>query len=129
VRRLKARHSAGPYLSERNRHCARTGYIKHDNDSVEGEEANVDYRRPIIVASSASKAGWINTSTVRAGVHAMLVNNLGYRQSDEVWSAPSRQERRADHRFAPADECLAGVPLTTRPGRPRRRRGHGREQW
>lgn len=64
------------------------GYIKRDNDSVEGEEANVDYRLPDYRGVLGIEGGMDQHLHGRAGVHAMLVNNLGYRQSDEIWSAP-----------------------------------------
>jgi len=61
------------------------GSLKRDNDSVAGEDAFFSYRPPdhrgqlgIEVACDAALRG-------RAGIKSVTINNVGYRQAENVW--------------------------------------------
>jgi len=75
--RYYPRHSTAAHL---------LGYIRKDNSSVEGEEAFFNFRLP-------DYRGWVGIEGAfdqylrgRAGMKSVLVNSLGYRQSETVWN-------------------------------------------
>jgi len=57
------------------------GYVKRDDSSAEGEDAFFSYRLPDYSGISGVLRG-------SAGAESVLVNNLGYRQSETVWNQP-----------------------------------------
>ena len=61
------------------------GYLRRDNDSVEGEESYYSYRLPDFRGVVGVEGGLDEELRGRAGAKSILVNNLGYRQSENVW--------------------------------------------
>ena len=64
------------------------GYLRSDNDSVEGEESFFSYRLPDYRGVVGIEAGFDAQLRGMAGAESVLVNNLGYRQSENIWSQP-----------------------------------------
>ncbi len=64
------------------------GYVLRDNSSSEGEDAFFSYRLPDYRGAAGVEAGFDAQLRGRAGAAAVLVNNLGYRQTENVWSRP-----------------------------------------
>ncbi len=64
------------------------GYVQRDDSSAEGEDAFFSYRLPDYRGSVGVEAGFDAQLRGRAGAEAVLVNNLGYRQTENVWSQP-----------------------------------------
>jgi len=64
------------------------GYVKRDDSSSEGEDAFFSYRLPDYRGQVGVEAGFDAQLRGRAGAEAVLVNNLGYRQTENVWSRP-----------------------------------------
>jgi penicillin-binding protein 2 len=64
------------------------GYLRRDNDSQEGEEATFDYRQPDYRGVVGVEYGYDAELRGRAGAASVLVNNLGYRRSENVWNQP-----------------------------------------
>ena len=62
------------------------GSLKRDNDSVEGEEAFFSYRLPDFRGDLGIEYGFDKELRGTAGAKSVLVNNLGYRQTETVWS-------------------------------------------
>lgn len=62
------------------------GCLKRDNDSVEGEEAFFSYRLPDFRGDLGIEYGFDRELRGAAGAKSVLVNNLGYRQTETVWS-------------------------------------------
>ena len=63
-----------------------TGSVKRDNISVEGEEAFVSYRLPDYYGQIGIEAAYDKVLRGKAGVKSVLVNNLGFRQTENVWT-------------------------------------------
>ena len=63
------------------------GYIHRNDDSVEGEDAYFSYRLPDYKGVVGIEGGFDQELRGRAGAKSVQVNNLGYRQSETVWSA------------------------------------------
>lgn len=63
------------------------GYVRRNNDSVKGEEAFFSYRLPDYRGAVGVEGGFDARLRGRAGAKSMLVNNLGYRQTENIWSA------------------------------------------
>ncbi len=61
------------------------GYLRRDNDSVEGEEAFYSYRLPDFRGVVGIEGHFDQQLRGRAGAKSVLVNNLGYRQTENVW--------------------------------------------
>lgn len=61
------------------------GYLRRDNSSVEGEDAYFSYRLPDYRGVVGLEGGLDEELRGRAGAKSILVNNLGYRQSENVW--------------------------------------------
>ncbi|MGA2281237.1 MAG: penicillin-binding transpeptidase domain-containing protein [Verrucomicrobiota bacterium] len=64
------------------------GYVQRDDSSSEGEDAFFSYRLPDYRGAAGVEAGFDAQLRGRAGAAAVLVNNLGYRQTENVWSRP-----------------------------------------
>lgn len=63
------------------------GYVVRDDSSVEGEEAYFSYRLPDYRGAVGIEGGLDAQLRGRAGAKSVVVNSLGYRQTDEVWAA------------------------------------------
>ncbi|HEU6447246.1 MAG TPA: penicillin-binding transpeptidase domain-containing protein [Verrucomicrobiae bacterium] len=68
------------------------GFVRKDDSSIEGEEAFFDYRLPDWRGVLGIEGGYDSYLHGHAGVESVLVNNLGYRQTANVWSAPEPGE-------------------------------------
>jgi penicillin-binding protein 2 len=64
------------------------GYVLRDDSSSEGEDAFFSYRLPDYRGVAGVEAAFDAQLRGRAGAAAVLVNNLGYRQTENVWSQP-----------------------------------------
>ena len=64
------------------------GYVLRDDSSSEGEDAFFSYRLPDYRGATGVEAGFDAQLRGHAGAAAVLVNNLGYRQTENVWSKP-----------------------------------------
>ncbi|HVV74036.1 MAG TPA: penicillin-binding transpeptidase domain-containing protein, partial [Verrucomicrobiae bacterium] len=62
------------------------GHVKRDDRSVEGEEAFFSYRLPDYRGMVGVEFGFDKELRGAAGAKSVLVNNLGYRQTENVWS-------------------------------------------
>ncbi len=65
------------------------GYVLRDDSSKEGEDAyDFNYYLPDYSGQVGVEAGFDAELRGRPGTEAVLVNNLGYRQTENVWSQP-----------------------------------------
>ena len=64
------------------------GYLQLDDRSREGEDADFNYRLPDYRGAVGIEAGFDAQLRGRAGAESVLVNSLGYRQTENVWSPP-----------------------------------------
>lgn len=62
------------------------GYLRKDNSSFEGEEAFFNYRLPDYRGVIGIEGVFDAQLRGRAGVKSVLVNYLGYRQSENIWT-------------------------------------------
>jgi penicillin-binding protein 2 len=62
------------------------GHLRKDDSSVEGEEAFFNYRLPDFRGAIGVEHAFDSDLHGRAGAKSVLVNNLGYRQTENVWS-------------------------------------------
>ncbi len=62
------------------------GYLRADNRSMEGEVADVNFRLPDYRGHTGVEHDFDQELRGRAGVKSVLVNSLGYRQSENVWN-------------------------------------------
>lgn len=62
------------------------GHVKRDDRSVEGEEAFFSYRLPDYRGMVGIEFGFDKELRGAAGAKSVLVNNLGYRQTENIWS-------------------------------------------
>lgn len=62
------------------------GYLRKDNSSFEGEEAFFNYRLPDYRGVVGIEGVFDAQLRGRAGVKSVLVNYLGYRQSENIWT-------------------------------------------
>jgi penicillin-binding protein 2 len=62
------------------------GCVQRDDSSAEGEEAYFSYRLPDYRGSLGIEWGYDKELRGTAGAKSVLVNNLGYRQTENVWS-------------------------------------------
>ena len=62
------------------------GYLKRDDSSVAGEEAYFSYRLPDYRGAIGVECGFDTELHGRAGEKSVLVNNLGYRHAENIWS-------------------------------------------
>ncbi|MEI9866201.1 MAG: penicillin-binding transpeptidase domain-containing protein [Limisphaerales bacterium] len=63
------------------------GYLRSDDSSAEGEEADFNYRLPDYRGVVGVEGRCDAELRGRAGVESVLVNNLGYRQSENILNA------------------------------------------
>jgi penicillin-binding protein 2 len=61
------------------------GYLRRDDRSVEGEESYYSYRLPDYRGLIGIEGGFDEELRGHAGGKSVLVNNLGYKQSETVW--------------------------------------------
>jgi penicillin-binding protein 2 len=64
------------------------GYLQSDDRSVEGEDADFNYRLPDYRGVVGIEGRCDAELRGRAGAESVLVNNLGYRQSEAILDAP-----------------------------------------
>jgi len=64
------------------------GYLRSDDSSQAGEEADFNYRLPDYRGVVGVEGRCDAELRGRAGEESVLVNNLGYRQSENVWLPP-----------------------------------------
>jgi penicillin-binding protein 2 len=64
------------------------GYLTRDDSSYEGEESFFSYRLPDYRGVVGIEGGFDAQLRGRAGAESVLVNNLGYRQSENMWATP-----------------------------------------
>lgn len=64
------------------------GYVRRDDDSTEGEQAFFSYRLPDYRGVVGIEGHFDEQLRGLAGGKSVLVNNLGYRQSETVWATP-----------------------------------------
>jgi penicillin-binding protein 2 len=62
------------------------GCLRRDDSSAEGEEAYFSYRLPDFRGLLGIEAGYDQLLRGRAGAKSVLVNNVGYRQTESIWS-------------------------------------------
>jgi penicillin-binding protein 2 len=63
------------------------GYVVNDPSSVEGESAYFSYRLPDYRGAVGVEGALDSELRGQAGAKSVVVNSLGYRQTDEVWVA------------------------------------------
>ena len=64
------------------------GTLQFDDESQEGEDPVFDYRLPDYRGMTGIEWGFDPVLRGRAGGESVLVNNYGYRQSENIWSQP-----------------------------------------
>ena len=64
------------------------GYLSRDDSSKEGEDAYFNYYLPDFRGVTGIEWGFDSLLRGRAGAESVLVNNLGYRQSENIWNQP-----------------------------------------
>jgi penicillin-binding protein 2 len=64
------------------------GYLRSDDSSAEGEESYFSYRLPDYRGVVGIEGGFDAQLRGLAGAESVQVNNLGYRQSENIWSQP-----------------------------------------
>lgn len=64
------------------------GYLQHDNSSEEGEESSFNYRLPDYRGVNGVEGFFNEALHGSAGMESVLVNNLGFRQSESVDTQP-----------------------------------------
>ena len=69
------------------------GCLQFDDKSREGEEAAFSYRLPDYRGLIGIEAGFDSQLRGRAGAKSVLVNNLGYRQNETIWSPAEPGQR------------------------------------
>jgi penicillin-binding protein 2 len=62
------------------------GHLQRDDSSLEGEEAFFSYRLPDYRGVLGIEGGYDKELRGAAGAKSVLVNNVGYRQTENVWS-------------------------------------------
>jgi penicillin-binding protein 2 len=105
------------------------GYLRRDEGSTDDDEIFFNYRLPDYAGDAGIESTFNDDLKGRPGAKSVLVNNLGYRQSENVWSpvAPGRTVRLTiDHSLQRAAEMAlsqqmnqtrgAAVVLDTRNG-------------
>jgi penicillin-binding protein 2 len=65
------------------------GYLSRDDSSKEGDDAYFNYYLPDYRGVTGIESGYDSWLRGHAGGASVLVNNLGYRQSENVWSQPA----------------------------------------
>ncbi len=62
------------------------GHLQRDDSSMEGEEAFFSFRLPDYRGSIGVEFGFDKALRGMAGAKSVLVNNAGYRQTENIWS-------------------------------------------
>ncbi|MCX6927788.1 MAG: penicillin-binding transpeptidase domain-containing protein [Verrucomicrobia bacterium] len=62
------------------------GHMRRDDSSMEGEEAFFSFRLPDYRGSIGVESGFDKELRGMAGAKSVLVNNAGYRQTENIWS-------------------------------------------
>lgn len=62
------------------------GYLRRDNDSVEEEFSDYSYRLPDYRGVVGIEGGLDKFLRGRAGLKSVLINSLGFRQEETIWS-------------------------------------------
>ena len=62
------------------------GHLRRDDESQEGEEAFFSFRMPDYRGEVGVEYGFDKELRGTAGAKSVLVNNAGYRQTENVWS-------------------------------------------
>jgi penicillin-binding protein 2 len=62
------------------------GHLRRDDDSKEGEEAFFSFRLPDYRGDVGIECGFDKELRGTAGAKSVLVNNAGYRQTENIWS-------------------------------------------
>jgi penicillin-binding protein 2 len=62
------------------------GYLQRNNESSEGERTNYNYRLPDYVGVTGMEGLFDDDLRGSAGEKSVLVNYLGYRQSEKIWT-------------------------------------------
>lgn len=62
------------------------GQLRRDISSAEGEDSFLNYPLPVYRGTVGIEAAFDSELRGRAGSKSVLVNNLGYRQSESIWS-------------------------------------------
>jgi penicillin-binding protein 2 len=62
------------------------GYLRKDNRSMEGEVADFNFRLPDYRGHVGIEGEFDSELRGKAGVKSVLVNSLGYRQSENIWA-------------------------------------------
>jgi penicillin-binding protein 2 len=62
------------------------GRLQRDDSSVEGEESFFSYRLPDYKGAVGIEAGFDKELRGMAGAKSVLVNNIGYRQTENIWT-------------------------------------------
>jgi penicillin-binding protein 2 len=62
------------------------GFLKRDDSSMEDEDAFFNYRLPDYRGLLGIEGAYDQALRGKAGVKCVLVNNLGYRQSETIWT-------------------------------------------
>jgi penicillin-binding protein 2 len=62
------------------------GYVRRDDSSVAGEDSFFNYRLPDYRGIVGVESALDTELRGKAGVKSVLVNNLGYRQSENIWA-------------------------------------------
>ncbi len=102
------------------------GYLQHNNDSNEGEKTNYNYRLPDFVGVTGMEGLFDSELHGNAGEKSVLVNYLGYRQSETIW-APAEAGRNVVLTIDLDIQKAAEAALQEAPSqRARRGGGHGR---
>lgn len=65
------------------------GYVRQDDSSVQDEDASFDYRLPDYRGVVGIEGAFDKQLHGRAGEEFVMVNNLGYRQTENIGSEPS----------------------------------------
>ena len=65
------------------------GYLKHDDSSMEGEDATFNYRLPDYQGVNGVEGFYNEVLHGLAGTESVLVNNLGFRQSESLDAPPA----------------------------------------
>ncbi len=64
------------------------GYLRREDRPVEEEEITYRYPLPDFIGATGLEAIFDQQLRGKAGVKSMLVDNIGYRQREEIWPAP-----------------------------------------
>jgi len=64
------------------------GQLKRDQSSAEGEDAFLDYPLPVFRGTVGIEAAFDQQLRGKAGAKSVLVNNLGYREGENIWTPP-----------------------------------------